>query len=63
MPRKRIEIMDGKKLCRGKNGCGQLLPIDKFDKQLDIYYLPNCRDCRNRTNKKYRKPKGKAAHK
>lgn len=55
MGRKSLPIIEGKKLCRGKHGCNQLLPLGMFDKQQDIYYFSHCKDCEKKRQRHYRK--------
>lgn len=47
--RKREPIIDGKKLCKGKHGCGQMKPISEFGKHRG-YYVSYCKPCDRKRN-------------
>lgn len=53
MGRRAIPLLNGKKQCRGKNGCGEWKDLNMFLKNFD-YYMSHCRDCEKKRQAKIR---------
>ena len=52
--RRTIPLVEGKKECRGKSGCGEYKYPHEFTIDKRGYYFSHCRSCENKRQQQYR---------
>lgn len=50
----KLPLVDGKKECRGKHGCGEWKPVTDFYISKDGYLLSQCKKCETKRRASYK---------